>query len=125
MFSASADKSVKMMDLNTGQVQQVAGHDAPIRCVESVDGTAGLQNCIVTGSWDKSIRYWDLRASSPVATVQMSERVSCMDVKYPLLVVGTADRKIQIINLNNPSVVYKSVDSPLKWQTRVYSFSMC
>lgn len=30
-----------------------------------------------------------------------------MDVQYPLLVVGTAERHIQIFNLTNPSTPYK------------------
>jgi mRNA export factor len=44
-----------------------------------------------------------------------------MDVQFPLMVVGTAERHVMIYNLNNPSVVYKQKESPLKWQTRVVS----
>lgn len=83
-----------------------------------VDGTAGLQNCIVTGSWDKTLKFWDLRSSQPAASVSLTERIYAMDVVFPLLVAGTADRQISIINLNNPSTVYKSLLSPLKFQTR-------
>lgn len=42
-----------------------------------------------------------------------------MDISNPLMVVGTAERKIQIINLQSPTTVFKTVDSPLRWQTRV------
>lgn len=44
-----------------------------------------------------------------------------MDVVYPLLVVGTAERHVQIFNLTNPAQPYKTMMSPLKWQTRVIS----
>ena len=61
-----------------------------------------------------------------------------MDVMYPLMVVGTAERQIQIFNLTNPSTPFKArffvlyipgciltmeqtMQSPLKWQTRVVS----
>ena len=65
-----------------------------------------------------------------------------MDVQYPLMVVGTAERHIQIFNLTNPTSAYKvglmnrrriyllndmcipifqTIVSPLKWQTRVLS----
>ena len=37
----------------------------------------------------------------------MQERVYTMDVQYPLMVVGTAERQIQIVNLNNPTTVFK------------------
>lgn len=76
---------------------------------------------IVTGSWDKSIKYWDLRQSTAVATVQCQERIYTMDVAKNLLVVGTADRYINIINLGEPAKIYKTLQSPLKWQTRVIS----
>lgn len=76
---------------------------------------------LVTGSWDKTIKYWDLRQPTPVATVQCQERVYTLDVKEKLLVVGTADRYINVINLNDPTKFYKTLQSPLKWQTRVVS----
>ncbi|RUS32495.1 WD40 repeat-like protein [Jimgerdemannia flammicorona] len=68
-----------------------------------------------------SALYWDLRTQQPVAVVTLPERVYSMDVVFPLLVVGTAERNILIYNLNNPSVPYKTLQSPLKWQTRVVS----
>lgn len=53
------------------------------------------------------MQYWDLRSANPVATVQLPERCYTMDVLYPLLVVGTAERHIQIFNLTNPTTAYK------------------
>lgn len=76
---------------------------------------------LVTGSWDKTIKYWDLRQQSAVATVQCQERVYTLDVKGKLLVIGTADRYINVINLDDPGKFYKTIQSPLKWQTRVVS----
>ena len=37
------------------------------------------------------------------------------------MVVGTAERYINIVNLQNPLTIYKTMQSPLKWQTRVVS----
>lgn len=37
------------------------------------------------------------------------------------MVVGTAERNIQIFTLSNPTTPYKTMQSPLKWQTRVTS----
>ena len=76
---------------------------------------------LVTGSWDKTIKYWDLRSSTPVGSVQCQERVYTMDVRNSLLVVGTADRYINVVNLADPMKFYKTLQSPLKWQTRVVS----
>ena len=120
IFGAGADKAARMLDLGgSGSSQQVAAHDAPIKCVECCDVNG--QSILVTGGWDKKIKYWDLRASTPVATVDTQDRVYTMDTKDKLLVVGTAERWINVVNLNEPQKWYKSIQSPLKWQTRVVS----
>lgn len=76
---------------------------------------------IVTGSWDKTVKYWDLRQQTAVASVECQERVYSMDVRGNLLVVGTADRYINIIKLDNPTVFHQALRSPLQHQTRVVS----
>ncbi|KAK4219546.1 WD40-repeat-containing domain protein [Rhypophila decipiens] len=120
VISAGADKQGKVLDLNTGQTMQFAAHEQPIKSVRYCEIQGGQH--AVTGSWDKTIRYWDFRQQAPIATVQCQERVYTMDVKDNLLVVGTADRYINIINLaSDPTKFYKTIQSPLKWQTRVVS----
>jgi len=73
---------------------------------------------LVTGGWDKTLRYWDLRQQSPAHVQQLPEKCYAMSVSHPLLVVGCAERVIQIFNLANPQQVFKEVQSPLKYQTR-------
>ena len=53
---------------------------------------------LITASWDRTLRYWDLRQPTPVHTQQLPERVYAMDAVFPVLVVGLADagRKIQV-----------------------------
>ena len=59
---------------------------------------------LVTASWDRTLRYWDLRQPNPVHTQQLPERVYAMDAVFPVLVVGlgSADRKIQVTCLCQP-----------------------
>ncbi|KAI2638761.1 WD40 repeat-like protein [Hypomontagnella submonticulosa] len=119
--SAGADKQAKVCDLQTLQTAQVAAHDQPIRYARFFELPNSSGPMLVTGSWDKTIKYWDLRQSTPVGTVQCQERVYSMDVRNSLLVVGTADRYVNVINLQDPLKFYKTLQSPLKWQTRVVS----
>jgi mRNA export factor len=48
-----------------------------------------------------------MRTANPVSTVQLPERCYTLDVSYPLMVVGTAERHVQIFNLTNPTTPYK------------------
>jgi len=121
VISGGADKAVRMFDVTTGQASQVAQHEQPVRCVKWIDAPQPIGGILATGSWDRTIKYWDLRTPNPLATYTLPERCYTMDVAFPFLVVGTAERHIQVINLNNPTTLYRDISNPLKWQTRVVS----
>ena len=113
-----------MFDLLTGQSVQVAQHNAPIKAVKWIDAPQGQGGILVTGSWDKTVKvrgepllkkpsrpyvlqHWDIRSSAPVATVQLPGRCYALDVQYPLMVVGTSERHVQLFNLANPGTAFK------------------
>jgi mRNA export factor len=121
-FTASTDKTARMWSLAQMQTpgyqgQVVAQHDAPIKAIHYVNE----MNMVVTGSWDKTIRYWDVRQATgtAAATVQIPDKCYALDVRYPLLVCATAgERQVLVYDLRNPGVLAKTVQSPLKMQTR-------
>lgn len=117
VYTGGCDNQVSAWNLATNQSQVVAKHDAPVRQCHFVPSLGS--GMLVTASWDKTLRYWDLRQATPAHKQDMSERVYSMDVRHPLLVVGTADRNITVFNLADPSKPYKQLPSPLKFQTRV------
>jgi mRNA export factor len=121
VVGVGVDKAARMLDLaaNPSTPVQVAVHDAPIRCCHMITNPGNsTQPLLVTGSWDKTVKYWDLRQSTPIGTLECQDRIYTMDVKNKLLVIGTADRYINIVNLDQPTKFYKTMQSPLKWQTR-------
>jgi mRNA export factor len=108
------DGAARAWNLATNQQQQVAQHAAPVRHCAYIPA----MSLLVTASWDKTLKYWDMRTPNAVHTQQLPERPYAMDCVHPLLVVGTADRTIQVFNLASPQTVYKQLQSPLKFQTR-------
>lgn len=116
VYTGGCDNQVAAWNLATNQSQVVAKHDAPVRSCHFVPALGS--GMLVTASWDKTLRYWDLRQATPAHKQNLSERVYSLDVRHPLLVVGTADRNITVFNLADPSKPYKQLASPLKFQTR-------
>jgi mRNA export factor len=107
-----------MWILQGNQSGVIAQHSAPIKEIAFVQ-EAGF---LVTGSWDKTLKYWDVRtAAQPKATVQLPERCYCMDVKGNLIVVGTADRHIVVYDFRKPQTPFRTLQSPLKFQSRCLS----
>jgi len=117
VYTAGCDGKAKLWSLQTGQATQIAQHQAPIKSCFYVDDL----NCLQTGSWDKTIKYWDGRQSAPAFSLNLPERVYCADCKPPLCVVATAERHIVVFDLRKPQVEFKRFSSPLKYQSRVIS----
>jgi mRNA export factor len=120
VFSSSADKTVKMWQLGTNAQSVIAAHDAPIRHVYYSPDMGNGSPCIVTGSWDKTVKYWDVRApsGSPMGTIPLPDKVFCMDVRSPLMVVGTADRQIRVFDIRKPTAPFHEKITQLKHQFR-------
>lgn len=121
VVSGGADKQVKLFDIQSQQAQQIGAHDAPVKAVRYVQCGPTNTPAVVSGSWDKTLKYWDMRSPQPMTTINLPDRVYCMDSSQKLLVVGCADRHISVIDLNNPQQIFKNSVSPLKWQTRTIS----
>ncbi|KAK0630715.1 WD40-repeat-containing domain protein [Bombardia bombarda] len=120
--AAGADKKVHVLDAASGKTMTLAGHEAPIRNVRFVNIPQAQDSIIATGSWDKTVRYWDLRQDKPVATLNCDERVYAMDAGGTRLVVALANNKVHLVDLSsNPVAFADTVQSPLTHQTRSVS----
>ncbi len=120
VFSASADKTGKMWNLATNTQTTIAAHDAPIRHIFYCTNFANGSPCVVTGSWDKTIKYWDVRAPTgkPMGSVAASDKIYAMDARSPLLVVGTADKKLRVYDIRKPTQIFSEKSAQLKHQFR-------
>lgn len=126
VLAGGADKRPHLLHLATGQQAAIGSHDAPIRSVRFLDtaamGASAPAHLFATGSWDKSVKYWDMRQpEQPLATLACADRVYAMETKSSLLVIATAEQHIHLVDLRNPTVFLRTTQSPLKHQTRAVS----
>ena len=75
----------------------------------------------MTGSWDKTLKFWDVRMQQAAVTLNLPERCYCADVDFPVAVVTTAGRHLIVYQLENTPSEFKRFDSPLKYQHRCVS----
>ncbi|KAK7437258.1 RNA export factor gle2 [Stygiomarasmius scandens] len=134
VFSGSTDNTARIYDIASGQSFQIAQHEAPVKTIRFFVHPQSHTGILVTGSWDKTLKYWDTRSPSgtPIHKVTLPDKVYDFDVLYPYLVIGTAQapgqtlnansgdqvKPIHIFHLNNPTIPFKSVVPPLKKQIR-------
>jgi hypothetical protein len=56
-------------------------------------------NVLISASWDKSIKVWDLRQAQPAGGTMLPEKIHCMDAASPAVVVATADKKMKVFDI--------------------------
>ncbi|OLQ16480.1 WD domain G-beta repeat family protein [Cryptosporidium hominis] len=118
LFSGGCDNELKMHDMSSRQSQTIGRHDAPISNIFWCDE----QKFVVTGSWDKTIKFWNGQSQNPIYSLSIPERVYAMDLKYPALVVAAADNAVYVWNLQNITPTpYKRIQTQLKLQPRSIS----
>lgn len=131
VVSGGSDNLCKLWNLATNQEIPIGQHAAAIKSVHFCKEL----NVVITGSFDKTIKYWDMRQAQPAMNLQMNERVYAMDVKGQVMAVATATvpenvidngktrtekkNKIFVYDVSSPqNGPFRVIDSPLKYQHR-------
>lgn len=114
VISGGGDNAVRSYDLATGQQVQIGGHDALVTGVAIVD--VG-QPMVASVSYDKTLKYWNLQSQQPVATVQLPDRASHVVSAKKFMAVICVNKQALIFNLDNPSTVFKTLETSLKMPT--------
>jgi mRNA export factor len=91
------DGSIKVYDINSGQTADVGKHTAAISALHFVPG----MNTVVSSGYESNIQFWQLGNPNPVMTYNAENKVYTADFQFPMLVAGTGNEKIMIVDINN------------------------
>jgi len=124
MFGACVNNSVKAIDVQSGQSINVGMHDAGVKDVYWLESL----NLVCSLSFDKTMRIWDCRQSTPVQGFNLGHKVFASDLLFPFLFVGLSDEKVLLIDFNNLQALQKQqldyIDSPLGQGSQLTSVSL-
>eukprot|EP00866_Antonospora_locustae_P002300 jgi/Antlo1/2300/2 len=110
-FGAVSDGNILAYDLQANKTFKISAHSGAIKAVKFYN------NLLISGSFDKTLKFWDLRTTSPVHTINLSERVFCMDLNRDMLSVSLAGNKVSVYDLRN-NCQEKTLTTKLFWQVR-------
>ena len=103
VFSGGGDKAVRMWNL--GQVpttpnavpQQIGVHDSGVKSV----GFLSRSQIIVSGGWDKRLKFWDARQQNPVCQLDLPGKCVDIDVNDNMMVVATTEKPILVYDVTS------------------------
>ncbi|KAF8958904.1 WD40-repeat-containing domain protein [Flammula alnicola] len=114
-YSGGLDTSVRELDLTTEKITNLGTHDDSISSMTFAHST----NTLITGSWDRTLRFWDSRTSNPQqSTHKTPERVYAIDHVNHTLVVAMASRLFHIYDVRKMDAPAQQRESSLKYMTR-------
>ncbi|EDQ87417.1 uncharacterized protein MONBRDRAFT_33326 [Monosiga brevicollis MX1] len=104
--TAVADKTAQLCDLATGQTQQIAAHDAPVKSARFLPQL----NAVMTASWDQTVKFWDMRSPNAVASFTLGGRCYSADAVNNLAAVVTSDRKVSVFTLDGGPRPFREIE---------------
>jgi len=91
------DGSIKIYDLGSGQTADMGRHNVSISSLNYVPG----QNVLVSTGYENIINFWQAGNPTPVLTINADNKVYAADFQYPMLIAGTANERIMMVDITN------------------------
>lgn len=108
LFTASKDKSLQAVDMNTGGVAHAVNkaHKSPVYCMKVMN-----ENLLATGDDDGCVKFWDTRQASNILTVTDNEDfisdMAC-DAENRTLLATSGDGTLSVFNVRRQKIEERS-----------------
>jgi cell cycle arrest protein BUB3 len=111
---AGLDGQLKVLDILKNETSIIGSHENAIRSIVY----NSTQNTLYSGSWDSTVKVWDLKSQKCISTLGLPGKVYSMAMtpNDSTLVVGTSGRNVYIYDKSNK--LTQKRESSLKYQTR-------
>lgn len=116
--SGGLDRKVLLHEFETEIRDTLGFHEAPVRCVSALKPL----NLVATGSWDSTVRTWDVRQKGSATTLKQPHKVFAMDADGDRLIVAHAGLSVHIFDMRKPSEPLQERTQSLGFQTRCTRF---
>jgi len=104
-YIAESGFIIRKVNLETGKfVKTFKGHKGPVTCIDIIYNSKGEDEFILTGSWDKTIKKWDVKTKEIVKEYENhSDFIKCIAYE-PInntFVSGSSDKTIRHIEVES------------------------
>jgi len=106
--------AVKSYDFVSNQETKLGEHKKAVKCVE----WSRSEQLLVSGSWDGTVKIWDVRVPKETGTYEQPGKVFTMALTGKRVIVGTSSRQVWIWDLRKMTEPEQRRESSLKFQTR-------
>jgi WD40 repeat protein len=109
LVSGSNDRTVRLWDLQTGQViKLLEGHQQRVKCVRvSDDG-----KLIISGSADSTVKIWNIETGECIRTIKTSDNPNTVlnaisiNSNQNLIATGSSSGTVKLWNWNTAQIIY-------------------
>lgn len=114
-FAGGLDRQVTLIDWQTLRTTPLGTHEDAVRSLVRCPNTGIL----FSGSWDRTLTAWDVTGLRRMARLSLPGKVYTMDCGGDhTLVVGMAERQVQIYDTRKLEAPLQTRESALRHQTR-------